>query len=123
MSYYEKAFTDLIKVGVPKWYIRLHAINHLTYCPSIYFYRDMYDAEAEREDGWYIGFPAGYGDVYETPASKNRKCYGELKEFGFPTYAEYIKIFEGDEAETPDGFMHIYEQHKNEWLEREEETR
>lgn len=112
MSYYKKAFQRLMKAGVPKWYIRQHAINQLAYCPLIYFYRDMYDVEVEREDGWYIGFPQGA-----------RKCYGELKEFGFPTYGEYIKIFEGDEAETPDGFMRIYEAHKDEWLERKEETR
>jgi len=120
MSYYEKAFNGLVAAGVPKWYIRLYLLLDLIYFSEVYVYNNPYDIEAR--DGWYA--TNGISLVSATLADRNRKCYGELKSMGFPTWDEYKMLFEGDEYDSTSGFMNAYDTQHEEWLrEREKESR
>lgn len=110
MSYYKKAFADLEKYGVPKWYIRLYALSDLIYFSRIYFYRNVYDVETQ--DGWYTTNGIA---ITATAADKKRKCYGELKNIGFPTWDEYRDLFDGDEYDNFAEFMGAYDRHREEW--------
>lgn len=123
MSYYEKAFAKLIEAGVPKWYIRLYLLTDLIYSSRVYIYRNVYDIEAE--DGWYAtNGIAIIGGAYRTEADKNRKCYGELKSMGFPTWDEYKTLFDGDEYDQPHEFLDAYDRHQEDWIqERARERR
>jgi|GEM_PF-3279116 len=118
MSYYEKAFKKLIEAGVPRWYIRLYLLTDLIYFSRAYVYYNPYDIETQH--GWY----ATNGiSIVSTEADRNRKCYGELKSMGFPTWDEYKTLFDGDEYDCPAEFMDAYDRHKEEWLqERERES-
>jgi hypothetical protein len=61
--------------------------------------------------------------VGATLADRNRKCYGELKSMGFPTWDEYKMLFDDDEHDNQAGFMDAYDRHQEEWLrEREKES-
>lgn len=118
-SYYKNAFGKLIAAGVPKWYIRLYLLDELIYWSKVYVYYNPYDVETR--DGWYS--TNGIALAVDTPADKNRKCFGELKSLGFPTWDEYKTLFEGDEHDSPAGFMDAYDRHQEEWLrERKKES-
>lgn len=120
MSYYARAFKKLIEAGVPKWYIRLYLLNELIYFSRVYVYRNPYNVETK--DGWYA--TNGIFISINTEADRNRKCYGELKSLGFPTWDEYRLLFEGDEHDSTAGFMDAYDRHREEWLqERAKESR
>ena len=118
MSYYKAAFEKLMKAGVPGWYIRSYLLTDLIYSSKVYIYYNPYDIEAEH--GWY----AKNGiSIVDTQADRNRKCYGELKSMGFPTWDEYKMLFDGYEYDCPAEFMYAHEQHQEEWLlERERES-
>ncbi len=118
MSYYKMAFEKLIKAGVPRWYIRLYLLTELIYHSRVYVYHNPYDIETK--DGWYA--MNGICLTGGTAADRNRKCYGDLKNLGFPTWEEYKTLFDGDEYDCTSEFMNSYDQHKEEWLqEREQE--
>ncbi len=121
MSYYTAAFKKLIESGVPRWYIRLYLLTEIIYFSRVYVYYNPYDVETH--DGWYA--TNGIAIVGSTTeADKNRKCYGELKSLGFPTWDEYKLLFEGDEHDSTAGFMDAYDRHQEEWLqERAKESR
>lgn len=117
-TYYTTAFENLIKAGVPKNYIRLHLIGDLIYFSHVYIYYDPQDIESCQ--GWY----ATNGISISTEADRNRKCYGDLKSLGFPSWEEYRILFDGDEYESASGFLNAYEQHRYYWLlGREQESR
>lgn len=121
MSYYKSAFERLVDAGVPSWYIRLYLIDDLIYHSRVYVYYNPYDIEAE--SGWYSTNAIGIIEARTTPADLNRKCYGELKSMGFPTWDEYKMLFDGDEHDHPAGFMDAYDRHQEEWiLERAKES-
>ena len=111
MSHYKAAFEKLIEAGVPRWYIRLYLLTDLIYCSRIYVYRNVYDIETQ--DGWYA--TTGIS-IHSTAADRNRKCYGELKSMGFPTWGEYKTLFDGDEYDQPHEFLDAYDRHQEEWL-------
>lgn len=111
MSYYKAAFEKLIEAGVPRWYMRLYLLRDLIYCSRVYVYRNVSDIETQ--DGWYA--TTGIS-INSTPADRNRKCYGELKSMGFPTWDEYKTLFDGDEHDNAAGFMDAYDRHQEEWL-------
>lgn len=118
MSYYKAAFEKLVEAGVPRWYIRLYLLTELIYFSRVYIYYNPYDVETR--DGWYseswIFLTAAAGPV--------RKCYGELKNLGFPIWDDYKTLFEGDEYDSPAEFMDAYDRHQEEWLqERAQERR
>lgn len=118
MSYYKAAFEKLIEAGVPRWYIRLYLLDDLINFSRVYVYRNPYDIETK--DGWY----ATNGiSIISTEADKNRKCYGELKSMGFPTWDEYKMLFDGDEYDSTAQFHNAFVRHQKEWLrERERES-
>lgn len=119
MSYYEKAFKKLIEAGVPRWYIRQYLLTDLIYFSRIYVYYNPYDVETE--DGWYA--KNGICLAGDTLADRSRKCYGDLKSMGFPTWDEYKTLFDGDEYDCTAEFMGAHERHQEEWLqERERES-
>ena len=105
VSYYKETFGKLIEAGVPRWYIRLYLLTELIYSSRVYVYYNPYDVETEA--GWY---------AISTESDLNRKCYGELKSLGFPTWDEYKTLFDGDEYDITTGFMVAYERHQEEWL-------
>ncbi len=116
MSYYKAAFEKLIEAGVPRWYIRLYLLTDLIYHSRVYVYYNPYDVETEH--GWY----ATNGiSIVSTQADRNRKCYGELKSMGFPTWDEYKTLFDGDEHDCTAGFMDAYDRHQEEWLQAQEQ--
>lgn len=115
MNHYKKAFAELEEAGVPKWFIRLYALNDLIYFSRIYFYRNVYDTEAK--DGWYTTNGICLTEPRTTEADKIRKCYGSLTNFGFPTWDEYRSLFDGDEYDSTAEFMDAYDRHREEWLE------
>lgn len=118
MSYYNGAFDKLINAGVPRWYIRNYLLTELIYFSRVYVYYNPYDVETE--DGWYS---TNGISITATPADSSRKCYGELKSMGFPTWDEYKMLFEGDEYDCTAEFMEAHERHQEEWiLEREQEN-
>lgn len=112
MSYYKTAFKNLVEAGVPRWYIRLYLLTELIYFSRVYIYYNQYDVETQ--EGWYA--TNGISLTGGTAADRNRKCYGELKNLGFPTWDEYKTLFEGDEYDSPAQFMDAYDQHQEEWL-------
>jgi hypothetical protein len=114
-GYYTHAFQKLIENGVPKWYIRLYALDDLIYFTQIYFYRNAHDVETYGE--WYTtkSIPGG---VYNVKADKDSKCYGELQNRNFPCWEEYRLLFKDDEYDNREQFFFAYEQHKNEWWEK-----
>jgi hypothetical protein len=118
MSYYKGSFKNLQKAGVPKWYIRLYLLTDLIYFSRVYVYYNPYDVETN--DGWY----ATNGiSLVSTETDRNRKCYGELKNMGFPTWDEYKALFDGDEYDQPHEFLDAYDRRQEEWLqERERES-
>ena len=119
MSYYKNAFEMLMSAGVPSWYIRLYLIDTLVYSSRVYVYYNPHDVEAE--SGWYA--TTGIS-ITSTPADRNRKCYGELKSQGFPSWEEYKALFNGDEYDSSIDFYRAYEGHKEEWFEaRAKESR
>lgn len=118
ISYYERAFSELINSGVPQWFIRLYALEDLIYFSRIYFYRDMYDVEAK--DGWYTTNGIA---LTNTVSDRNRKCYGELKNLGFPTWDEYRLLFDGYEYDQLHEFMDAYDQHREEWWQAAHQNR
>lgn len=112
MSYYKTAFEKLIEAKVPRWYIRLYLLGEIIYSSRVYVYYNPYNVETE--SGWFA--------TNSTPADRNRKCYGELKSMGFPSWNEYAILFVGDEYDHPHEFMDAYDEHHEEWLsEREKE--
>ena len=111
MKYYESTFAKLIENGVPKWFIRLYALDDLAYFSRIYFYHDAYNIEAE--DGWYTNNGIS---ITATPADINRKCYGELKSLGFPSWEEYSLLFDGDEFDCTAEFIDSFNSHREKWL-------
>lgn len=115
MSYYKTAFEKLIKVGVPRWYIRLYLLSELIYFSRIYVYRNVY--EIETQDGWYSATGIS---IKSTPDDGNQKFYGELKSMGFPNWDEYKILFDGDEYEGLAGFMAAYDRQKEEWIQERE---
>ena len=120
MSYYKKAFEEMIGAGVPKWYIRLYLLTELIYQSRVYVYYNSYDIEAH--DGWYA--TSGISLVGATLADRNRKCYGELKSMGFPTWDEYKMLFDGDEYDSTSQFHNAFVRHQEEWIrERAKESR
>jgi hypothetical protein len=121
VSYYTTAFEKLIGAGVPRWYIRLYLLTEIIYFSRVYVYYNPHDVETKH--GWYA--TNGICIVGSTTeADKNRKCYGELKSLGFPTWDEYKLLFEGDEYDSTSGFMNAYDRHQEEWLkERARESR
>ena len=119
MSYYKTAFEKLIEAGVPRWYIRLYLLTELIYFSRVYVYCNPYDIETT--GGWYA--TNGISLTGGTAADRNRKCYGDLKSMGFPTWDEYKTLFEGDEYDSPAQFMDSYDRHKEEWLQERERER
>jgi hypothetical protein len=118
MSYYEAAFKKLEEAGVPRWYIRCHLLTDIIYFSRVYVYHNPYDVETE--NGWYS---TNGISITSTPADRNRKCYGELKSMGFPSWGEYKMLFEGDEYDNSTDFMDAYDRHQEEWLEERERER
>lgn len=112
-GYYKRAFAELEKAGVPKWYIRLYALSGLIYFARIYFYRNVYNVETQ--DGWYTTNAIAITAPLATEADKNRKCYGELINLGFPTWEEYRGLFDGDEYDNTAEFMDAYDRHLEGW--------
>jgi hypothetical protein len=110
MKYYDTAFTKLIEAGVPKWFIRLYAIDDLAYFSQIYFYRNVYDIETQ--DGWYTTNGIA---ITALPPDKNRKCYGGLQSAGFPPWEQYRLLFNGDEYDNAAEFMDAFDRHQEEW--------
>lgn len=119
MSYYTITFNELINNGVPRWYIRLHLINILIYSSKINIYCNPYDIETEH--GWYATTETCISIA--TAADLNRKCYGELKNFGFPSWDEYSTLYDGDEYDSEVEYKIAYDRHKEEWLEENEKER
>lgn len=108
MSYYRTAFENLIKAGVPRWYIRHHLLTELIYFSRVYVYYNPYDVESE--DGWYATNAIGL------TATKSNKYFGELRSAGFPTIEEYAILFDGDEYDHPYEFERAYDRRAEEWL-------
>lgn len=110
-SYYAAAFKKLIIAGVPRWYIRLYLLTEIIYWSRVYVYYNPYDIEAH--EGWY----ATNGiSLTATEADRNRKCYGDLENMGFPDWEAYKILFDGTEYDQRHEFMNAYGRHKEEWL-------
>lgn len=119
-TYYKTALENLLSAGVPNWYIRLYLLTDLIYFSRLYVYCNPYDVETR--NGWYA--TNGVSISNDTDADRNRKCYGDLKSMGFPTWEEYKTLFDGSEYDCTAEFMDAYDQHREEWLqERERESR
>ena len=113
MSYYKATFEKLIEAGVPRWFIRLYAIDDLVLFSRVYVYYNPYDLEAK--DGWYTTNTVA---ITGTPQATRLKGY--IASFGFPTWDEYKTLFDGDEYDCTSGFMDAYDRHQEEWLQARE---
>ena len=118
MSYYKVAFKKLTEAGVPRWYIRLHLLTELIYFSRVYVYYNPYDIETK--DGWYSD---SWIFLAAERTGPKRKCYGDLKNLGFPSWEEYKELFDGDEYDQLHEFLDAYDQHKEEWLQARERER
>ena len=113
MTYYTKAFTQLIEAGVPKWFIRLYALDDLAYFSRIHFYYAPYDVNAE--DGWYTTNAVG---ITSKTKGGSTSYFGHLDSKGFPTWDEYVLLFDGDEYDEYCEFVHSFELRREEWFDR-----